>query len=110
MNGRLRLIVLGSTTGKEHYGFADTRRTRRQRQAPLRRLRSPARRRRARLASAIATAGAVIAIVVVFVVQGAERPAQAVRPHPPRGRAAMPAMPGSYIGVYRTGVPDSYAG
>jgi mannan endo-1,4-beta-mannosidase len=65
----------------------------------------------------IGAACAVLAIVLALVVQGAERTAQAVRPAPPRGRAALPTTPGSlpitpgsYIGLYRRAAPASYAG
>jgi mannan endo-1,4-beta-mannosidase len=58
------------------------------------------------------------AIVLVVAVQGIRGPAQAV-PSAPRaaprsvvrdGRGAVPTAPGSYIGLYANGAPDSYAG
>jgi mannan endo-1,4-beta-mannosidase len=80
------------------------------RQGPRRKPNTPGRRHWASLAAVIGVAGAVIAVLVAFLPQHAERPAQVVRPHPPRAREALPNRPGYYIGVYRTGVPASYSG
>ena len=80
------------------------------RPARSRNARTPVGRRRARLGAAIGTVCAVLAIVLALVVQGAERTAQAVRPHHPHGRAAPPTTPGSYLGLYQPEAPASYAG
>jgi Glycosyl hydrolase family 26 len=75
---------------------------------PRRRLRIPVRRSRRRLAAVIVVTSALAVIVSAFAVQGARQARQAV--HPPQGHAALPATPGSYLGVAASGVPESYAG
>jgi mannan endo-1,4-beta-mannosidase len=96
--------------------LADTQRSGRHRQAPPRGLRTPVRRRRrGRLAAAIAAAGAAVAVVLAFAVQDAGGPAEAVpsapKPQPkPHGHFVLPTTPGSYIGLFAEGAPNSYAG
>ena len=58
----------------------------------------------------MAAVGAGVAIVVVFAVPGAGGPARAGPSAPRRGYHALPVTPGSYIGLYPDGVPNSYAG
>ena len=68
------------------------------------------RRHRAGLAAVITAISALAAIVLVFVMLGAGNTKQAVHP-PYRARhSGLPTTPGSYLGVYATGVPTSYAG
>lgn len=58
----------------------------------------------------IATISALAAIVLVFVTLSPGNTKQAVHP-PHRARhSGLPTTPGSYLGVYATGVPMSYAG
>jgi mannan endo-1,4-beta-mannosidase len=68
----------------------------------------PVRRHRARLTVTIAAAGVVIAIVSTFAVYSLKRPVQAGHSAPQRH--GLLTTPGSYIGLYTHGVPDSYAG
>jgi mannan endo-1,4-beta-mannosidase len=60
------------------------------------------------------TAGAVVAIVLVFAVPGMKGPAQALpsapRHAPPDWRDPLPTTSGSYIGLFSNTVPASYAG
>jgi mannan endo-1,4-beta-mannosidase len=118
MNGPLPVTVLGSQTSGRRYGSADTQRTGRHRQSSPQRVRTPLRRRWLRLAAVIGAVSVAAAIVLVVAVQGIGGPAQAL-PSAPRaaprsvvrdGRSALPATPGSYIGLYANGDPDSYAG
>ena len=72
-------------------------------------LRPPVRRNRAKWVAVVAVTSAVALIVSVFVVLvpgGKAKPAV----HPPQGHTALPATPGSYLGVYADGTPSSYAG
>jgi mannan endo-1,4-beta-mannosidase len=73
-------------------------------------LRTPVRRRWARLAAVIAVPSVVVVIVSVLVVLGASSTKQLVHPPQPPASAALPAAPESYLGVYAAGVPASYAG
>jgi mannan endo-1,4-beta-mannosidase len=57
--------------------------------------------------------GAVVVamtIALVFAVPGSRHSTHDVLPTPPRWRDPLPVTPGSYIGVYGPGAPDSYAG
>ena len=63
-----------------------------------------------RLATAIGVVCAGVAIILTFAPHGAGRPPQAVNPAPRNGYWPLPAAPGSYIGLYPDGVPNSYAG
>jgi mannan endo-1,4-beta-mannosidase len=71
--------------------------------------RSPVRRNRLRWTAVIAVVSAVTLIVSVFVVLVAGGKAKPPV-HPRQGHTALPATPGSYLGVYAAGVPSSYAG
>ena len=90
----------------------------RHRQPPLQVPRTPVRRHRATLTAAIVATGAAVAVVLAFAVQDVQGPAQPLPPAPrhhrpaaPRhGRFILPTTPGSYIGLYADGVPESYAG
>ena len=80
--------------------FADSERTGRHR--PRRTI------RRRRLRLAVIVVGLVAALVGVFATQGLWRHAD--HPGPQLGRDPLPTTPASYIGIYREGVPSSYAG
>ena len=67
------------------------------------------RRHRARLAGTIGAVGAVIALALTFAVRIEEHRA-IVRPHSSHQSMTLPVKPDSYIGVYQSGAPDSYAG
>jgi hypothetical protein len=84
--------------------------TRRGRRARLRETRESARRRRVRLAAAIAVISAAMAVVVSFGLHGLGRSAPPVDPPQSRGSSALPTAPGSYLGLAAQGVPQSYAG
>ena len=58
----------------------------------------------------IAAVAAVIATTLIFVVPSGGNAGHDVRAMPPPWRDPLPVTPGSYIGVYGPGVPDSYAG
>ena len=73
------------------------------------RLPVPSRRKRKRLIVAT-TAIAMTATVIAFIVYAIERPAYSARPDPKQPNFNLPTTPGSYIGLYTDGVPDSYAG
>jgi Glycosyl hydrolase family 26 len=72
-------------------------------------LRPPVRRNRAKWVAVVAVTSAVALIVSVFVVLVAGGKAKPTV-HPRQGHTALPATPGSYLGVYADGVPSSYAG
>ena len=72
-------------------------------------LRRRVRRNRARLGAGIIAASALTVIVLAFVVLGSGS-AQQVKHSPQPGPGALPAMAGSYVGVYAAGAPASYAG
>ena len=85
--------------------LTESRRRGRHQQAPL--LRTPVRRRRARLLAALGLVGVLTAAVSAFLVHGhasAQLPTQTYRPMP------LPTTPDSYFGLYAQGVPASYAG
>jgi mannan endo-1,4-beta-mannosidase len=118
MNGPLPVTVLGSRTSGGASVSADSRRKGRHRHAPPQRVRTPVRRRWLKLATVIAAVGVAAATVLVIAVQRIGDPARAL-PSAPRvaprsvvrdGRSALPTAPGSYIGLYANGAPDSYAG
>jgi mannan endo-1,4-beta-mannosidase len=90
--------------------LADTQRLGRHRQSPPERFRTPIRRHRGRLAATITAAGIAVAIVVTFAVYSSGHPAQAQHSAPQHRRHGLPTTPGSYIGLYAHGAPDSYAG
>ena len=88
--------------------LVDTQRLGRHRQAPQERLRTPVRRRGVRLAAMIAAAGVAMAIVAAFVVYSVVASGTSwAFLH--QQRHGLPTTPGSYIGLYSHGVPDSYA-
>jgi mannan endo-1,4-beta-mannosidase len=88
--------------------LADTQRLGRHRQIPAERLRRSNRPRRSRLTAIIAAVGVVMIIVATFALYSVWRPAQVGHPEPQR--LGLTTTPGSYIGLYSHGVPDSYAG
>jgi mannan endo-1,4-beta-mannosidase len=65
-----------------------------------------------RLAIAIGLVGVAVAIVLAFAAPDAERPAQAVSPalRHSHNSFALPTVPRSYIGLYASSAPESYAG
>jgi Glycosyl hydrolase family 26 len=75
---------------------------------PPRSLRTTLRRHRATTAAPIAIAGVLVIIAPAFAVLGTGN--GAVHPPQPPENAALPATPGSYLGVYAAGAPGSYAG
>ena len=52
----------------------------------------------------------VIALVLAFAVRIEEHRDPTVRPHPSQQSMTLPVRPDSYIGVYQSGAPNSYAG
>ena len=87
--------------------MVDTQRPGRHRPASQERLRTPARRHGVRLTATIAVACVAMAIVATFVVYNGPHPAPARHSAP--HRHGLPTNPGSYIGLYPHGAPDSYA-
>ena len=65
---------------------------------------------RIRLVTLIAAVVALISVIFVFVVLGSENAKQTIRSPHRAEHAGLPTTPGSYLGVYATGVPMSYAG
>ena len=63
-----------------------------------------------RLAGAIGAVGAVMALALTYAVRIEEHRTHAVRPHPSHQSTTLPVKPDSYIGVYESGAPSSYAG
>lgn len=68
------------------------------------------RRRRNRLAIVISTLGVVITAALGFIVWTKVQQAGTVLRHPAHPSTTLPVRPDSYIGVYQSGVPDSYSG
>ncbi len=62
------------------------------------------------MTAVIGAVATVTAILFIFVVQNGGGEARAARPDPPHWPTVLPTTPGTYLGVYRTGVPGSYAG
>ena len=58
----------------------------------------------------IVVISALAVIVSAFMVLGARNPKQATQPPQPHRSSALPTAPESYLGVYASGVPFSYAG
>jgi hypothetical protein len=88
----------------------DTERTRRDRQPSPRALRRKARRNRARLGAWIIAASALAVIVTALAALGSGLGRGAKDTPQAPGLEALPATPGSYVGVYAVGAPGSYAG
>jgi hypothetical protein len=63
-----------------------------------------------RLAVAIGAVAVVIALALVYGVRLEEHRAHVVRPHSSHQSTTLPVKPDSYVGVYESGVPDSYTG
>jgi hypothetical protein len=87
--------------------LVDTKRLARHRRESHQELRTPIRRRGARLAAIVVTGGIAIALIT-FVVPNVWHPNQAAHPAPQRHN--LPTTPASYIGVYSHDAPDSFAG
>jgi mannan endo-1,4-beta-mannosidase len=58
----------------------------------------------------IGVAGALIALALTFAVRNDEHRAQPVRSHPSHQSVTLSVRPDSYIGVYQSEAPGSYAG
>jgi len=58
----------------------------------------------------IGAVGVVIALALTFAVRIEEHQSHMVRPHPSHQTMTLPVRPDSYVGVYQSGAPDSYAG
>lgn len=58
----------------------------------------------------LAAAAVAVALVAGFALHYVERSAQPTDPAPRHSAYALPASPDSYIGLYPSGAPDSYAG
>jgi mannan endo-1,4-beta-mannosidase len=86
-----------------------TDRERRRRQAPPLRRGTLSRRHWTKRAAVIFAVGTLAVIVLAFVMPGTKTNKEGMHPRQP-GPAALPATPGSYLGVYADGVPMSYAG
>ena len=63
-----------------------------------------------RLAAAIGAVAAVIVLALTYGVRLEEHRAHVVRPHSSHQSTTLPVKPDSYVGVYQSGAPDSYAG
>jgi mannan endo-1,4-beta-mannosidase len=63
-----------------------------------------------RLAGAVGAVGVVIALAVTFAVRTGEHRDHTVRPHSSHLDTTLPVKAESYIGVYESGAPSSYAG
>ena len=87
--------------------MVDTQRPGRHRPKSQEKLRTSARHNRARLKATIVVACVAMAIVATFAFYDARHPVQAVHSAP--HRQGLPTTPGSYIGLYPHGVPNSYA-
>ena len=64
---------------------------------------------RAGIAAICAALAAMVAIVLVVSLRGRPAAEMSVGPAAP-GQMSRPTAPESYLGVYATGVPESYAG
>jgi hypothetical protein len=63
-----------------------------------------------RLAGTLGVVGALIALTVTYAVRIEQDRAHAAHLHPSYQVTTLPVRPGSYIGVYESGAPSSYAG
>ena len=63
-----------------------------------------------RLAATITAVGAVIALSLIFAVRIEGYRGHAAPSRPPHQSTTLPVKPGSYVGVYESGAPASYAG
>ena len=63
-----------------------------------------------RLAATITAVGAVIALGLTFAVRVEGSLGHAAPPRPPQQSTILPVKPDSYVGVYQSGAPASYAG
>ena len=63
-----------------------------------------------RLAGTLGVVGAVIALAATYAVRVELQRAHVAHPHPSHRVTTLPVRPGSYIGVYESGAPSSYAG
>lgn len=88
---------------------ASTDRGRRHRQAPPLRRGILSRRHWTKRAAVILAAGTLAVIILALVIPGIESKKDGMHPRQP-GPAALPATPGSYLGVYAPEAPNSYAG
>ena len=63
-----------------------------------------------RLAATIGAVAAVIVLALTYAVRIEEHRAHVVRPHSSHLSTTLPVKPDSYVGVYQSGAPASYAG
>jgi mannan endo-1,4-beta-mannosidase len=70
----------------------------------------PPRRHWVSLAATIGVVAAVIAVALTFAVRIGEHRAHEVPPHPSHQSMPLPVKPDSYLGVYQSKAPNSYAG
>ena len=63
-----------------------------------------------RLAATIGAVAAVIIVALTYAVRIEAHRAHAVRPHSSHMITTLPVKPDSYVGVYKSGAPNSYAG
>ncbi len=63
-----------------------------------------------RLAATITAVGAVIALGLIFAVRIEAYRGHAAPSRPPYQSTTLPVKPGSYVGVYESGAPGTYAG
>lgn len=89
--------------------MVDTQRLGRHRRAPQEKYDKPVRRHWGRLAAAIAAAAVAVAIAATFAVGSLGHPSQAQHSAVQHRQSGLPTTPGSYIGLYSDGVPESYA-
>jgi Glycosyl hydrolase family 26 len=86
--------------------LAKLNRAGRHRQGPPHIIRTPVRPNRARRRTVIAVTSALALVVFTFLGLAVVEAKQV----PTRGQTGLPTTPGSYLGVYTDGVPNSYAG
>jgi mannan endo-1,4-beta-mannosidase len=63
-----------------------------------------------RLTATIGALAAVIVLALTYAVKIEEHRAPVARPHSSHMSTILPVKPDSYVGVYQSGAPDSYAG
>jgi mannan endo-1,4-beta-mannosidase len=115
MRDQSRLAESDRTWGRSVAAPTETYRAGRHRPAsPPERPRTRTGHRRLKLATLFAATAAVMAVVIVFALQYVGKQAKVLPPekrqHVHHPSFALSARPGSYIGLYPDGVPDSYNG
>ena len=90
--------------------ISNTDRTRRNRHASPTKVAATARRRGTRLAVVATAASALAATILAFMISEGGNSKKAVHSSHNTGHTGLSTTPGSYIGIYTHGVPNSYAG